>query len=68
MFLIIFSEENGRAEVEENNSSGTLVCDDDAHKVVLCTRSPFFCTRRVLLRSKETILKIQLMIKGKKGN
>ena len=68
MFLIIFSEENGRAEVEENNSSGTLVCDDDAHNVDLCSRSPFFCTRRVLLRSKETILKIQLMIKGKKVN
>ena len=25
----------------------TLVCDDDAHKVFLCTRSHFFCTRWV---------------------
>ena len=66
VFLITFSEGNGRAEVEENNSNGTFVCNDDAHKVVLCTRSPFFCTRWVLLRSKKPILKIQLTIKGKK--
>ena len=43
MFLITFSEENGRAKVEENNSNDTLVCDDDAHKVILSTRSRFFC-------------------------
>ena len=43
-----------------------FVCDDDAHKVVLCTRSHFFCTRWVLLRLKKTILKIHLTIKGKK--
>ena len=66
MFLITFSEGNGRAEVEENSSNGTFVCDDDAHKVVLCTRSPLFCTMWVLLRSKKPILKIQLTIKGKK--
>ena len=65
MFLITFSEGNGRAEVEENNLNCTFVCDDDAHKVVLCTRSPFFCTRWALLRSKKPILKIQLTIKGK---
>ena len=58
VFLITFSEWNGRAEVEENNSNGTIVCDDGAHKVILCTQSPFFCTRWVLLRSKKTILKI----------
>ena len=43
MFLITFSEGNCRAEVEENSSNDTFVCDDDAHMVVLCTRSPFFC-------------------------
>ena len=36
-----FSDGNGRAEVEKINSNGTLVCDDEAHKVVLSTRSPF---------------------------
>ena len=66
VLLITFSEGNGRAEVEENISNGTFVCDDDAHKVILCTRSPFFCNSWVLLRSKKLILKIQLTIKGKK--
>ena len=42
VFLITFSKGNGRAKVEENNSNDTLVCDDDAHKVVLCAYSPFF--------------------------
>ena len=41
VFQITFSEGNGRAEVEENNLNVTFVCDDDAHKVVLCTCSPF---------------------------
>ena len=49
------SERNGSAEVEVNNSNGTFVCDGDAHKVVLCPRSPFFCMRWVLLRSKKSI-------------
>ena len=49
------SERNGSAEVEVNNSNGTFVCDGDAHKVVLCPRSPFFCMRWVLLRSKKPI-------------
>ena len=26
---------------------GTIVCENDAHIIVLCTRSPFFCTRWV---------------------
>ena len=65
MLLITFSEGNCRAEVEENISNGTFVCDDDAHKVILCTRSPFFCISWVLLRSKKPILKIQLTIRGK---
>ena len=62
VFLITFSEGNGRAQVEENNSNHTLVCDDDAHKVVLCTRSHFFCTRWV----KEIDLKDTPHNKGKK--
>ena len=48
-------EGNGTTEVEENNSNGTFVCDGDAHKVILCPRSPFFCMRWVLLRSKKPI-------------
>ena len=55
-FLITFSEENGLADVVEKNSDDTFVFDDDAYKVVLCTCSPFFCTRWVLLRSKKTFL------------
>ena len=55
MFLNTFLEGNGHAEVEENNSNDTLVYDDDAHKVVLSTRSHFFCMRWVLLRLKKTI-------------
>ena len=39
MFLITFSEGNSRADVEKNISNDTLVCDDDAHIVVLCTFS-----------------------------
>ena len=52
MFLITFSEGNGRAEIEKNNFNDTFVCDNDAHKIVLCTCSPFFCTRWVLLRNQ----------------
>ena len=63
-FLITFSEENGLADVVEKNSDDTFVFDDDAYKVVLCTRSPFFCTRWVLLRSKKTFFsKIHLMVR-----
>ena len=62
VFLITFSEGNGRAQVEENNSNHTFVCDDDAHKVVLCARSHFFCTRWV----KEIDLKDTPHNKGKK--
>ena len=42
VFLITFPEGNGCAKVEENKSNDTLVYDDDAHKVVLWTHSPFF--------------------------
>ena len=34
-----FCEGNGLAEVEENDSNDTPVCEDDPHKAVLCTRS-----------------------------
>ena len=66
MFLITFSEGNGHAELEKNTFNDALVCDDEAHIVVLCTCSPFFCTRWVLQRSEKPIFKIQLTIKGKK--
>ena len=52
MFLNKFSEGNGCDEVEENNSNDTLVSDDDAHKVVLCTGSHFFCSSWVLTEVK----------------
>ena len=68
VFLITFSEGNSRADVEKNTSNDTFVCDDDAHIVVLCTCSPFFCTRWLLLRSKKTTLKINLTIKSKKNS
>ena len=32
---------NGFTEVEENDSNDTLASDDDAHKVLICTPSPF---------------------------
>ena len=54
MFLRTFSEGDDRAEIEENNSNDTLVCDDDAHIVVLCTNSPIFCMRLVLLTFKKS--------------
>ena len=52
VFLNKFSEGNGCDEVEENNSNDTLVSDDDAHKVVLCTGSHFFCSSWVLTKVK----------------
>ena len=43
LFLIIaLCKGNGLAEVEENDSNDTLVCDDDAHKVVVCSHGFFF--------------------------
>ena len=42
---ITFSERNGLAEVEENDSNDTLVLYDDAHKVNLHTHSYFICMR-----------------------
>ena len=41
----LFSQRNGHAEVEENDSNDTLVHDVDAHKVNLHTCSYFFCIR-----------------------
>ena len=52
VFLIIFSEGNGCAEVEENNYNDTLVSDDYAHKVILYTRSHISCTSLVLTEVK----------------
>ena len=60
--LFTFSGRNDLAEVKrtKKNSNGAIVYDDDAHIVVLCTRSHFLSTRWVLLRSKEKTLKIQV--------
>ena len=41
VFLHTFSKGDGRADIEQNNSNDTFVCDGDAHIVVLCTRSYF---------------------------
>ena len=68
MFLITFSEGNGRAELEKNTSNDAFVCDDEAHIVVLCARSPFFCTRWVLPRPKKTTFKIHLTIDKRQKN
>lgn len=35
--IVAFCEGNGLAEIEENYSNVTPVCDDDGHKAVLCT-------------------------------
>ena len=37
VLMVTFSEGNGLAEVEEGDSKDTLACDDDAHKVDVCT-------------------------------
>ena len=57
MFLISFSERNDCAKVEKDNSNDNIVCDDDAHIVVLFTRNHFFCTRWVFLWLKEKTFK-----------
>ena len=36
---------NGLTEVEENDFKDTVACDDDAHKVILCARSPILCVK-----------------------
>ena len=47
VLIVSFCEGNGLAEVEENDSNDTPVYDDDAHKIVLCTKSYFL--RRLLV-------------------
>ena len=47
VLIVTFWEGNGLAEVEENDSNDTPVYDDDAHKIVLCTKSYFL--RRLLV-------------------
>ena len=42
VLIATFCEGNSLAEVEENDSNDTLVCDDDAHKVFLCSHHYFF--------------------------
>ena len=42
VLLVTFCEGNGIAEFEENDSNDTLACDDDAHKVIVCSHSYFF--------------------------
>ena len=37
VLMVTFFEANGFAEVEEGDSKDTLACDDDAHKVDVCT-------------------------------
>ena len=42
VLIVTLCEGNGYAEVDENDSNDTLVRDDDAHKVVVCTHGYFF--------------------------
>ena len=42
LLIVTYCEGNGLTEVEENDSNDTLVCDDDAHKVVVCSHGFFF--------------------------
>ena len=37
VLMVTCFEVNGLAEVEEVDSKDTLACDDDAHKVDVCT-------------------------------
>ena len=37
VLMVLFLEGNGLAEVEECDSKDTLACDDDAHKIDVCT-------------------------------
>ena len=41
VLIVTFCEENGLAEVEENDSNDILVCDDDTHKAVVCSHGYF---------------------------
>ena len=41
--LVTILDVNGLTEVEENDSNGTVACDDDAHKVILCAQSLILC-------------------------
>ena len=40
--IVTFCEKNGLADVEENDSNDTTVCDDHDHKAVLCTYGYFY--------------------------
>ena len=64
----LITEDSGRAEVEKDNTIETLKCENEAHIVVLCTSSQFFCKMwALLMRQKKASLKIQLTIKGKQN-
>ena len=41
VLIVTFWEGKGLAEVEEKDSNDAPVYDDDAHKIVLCTKSYF---------------------------
>ena len=43
VLLVTFCEKNGLAEVEDNPSNISPVCDDIALNTVLCICSQFFC-------------------------
>ena len=60
----MFWDENDLANVEENDSNDTPACDDDAHKAVLCARSPLFHKRLVRRGLTKMISKIFLTLKG----
>ena len=41
VLIVTFCEVNGLAEVEENDANDTLECNDEAHKVVVCSHGYF---------------------------
>ena len=47
VLLVTFCEKNGLAEVEDNPSNISPVCDDIALNAVLCICSQFFCLYEV---------------------
>ena len=68
VFMVLFLEGNGLAEVEENDSNDTPVYDDDAHTTVMCTKSYFLRRLLVIMTSMRTkwcstrVVKISVII------
>ena len=62
VLIVTFCEGNGLTEVEENDSNDTLVCDDDAHKVVVCSHGFFFWSILVLMKMIQNIQTLSMRV------